>query len=290
MAGVTTMLAQGSVLSELPWNFGSVAAWVGLAGGVALAGRAAAAAATRPGSATTAIAALAAGLLAFLAFASPIGVLADGQLFAAHMLQHILLLLVVPLGIVLAMPREAIGALLARPALRPLSALLSMAPLAWLAGVGAMWAWHQPLACSAALASPAMGAVRDLSFLLAGTFFWWPIVGPVAAHRVEPPLGVAYLVSACIGCTVLGVAVTFAASTPCPVFVEVAAPLPVVERLRSMGFTPRIDQQTGGLIMWMLPCLIYLAASVSLLRRWYAAPPPTPARPSRPPRTLEGLP
>lgn len=274
MAGVTMMLAQGSVLSELPWNLGSAAAWSALAIGAGAAGLNWSSGRACRG--TRACASLFTGLLAFLAFASPIAVLAEGQLFAAHMLQHILLLLVVPLGIVLSLPRERTRRLFDRPSLRPLAALLSMAPLAWLAGVGAMWAWHQPLACSAALASPAMGAVRDVSFLLAGTFFWWPILGPIPTHRVAPPLGVAYLVSACIGCTVLGVAVTFAASTPCPVFVEVAAPLPAVERLRSMGFTPRIDQQTGGLLMWMLPCLVYLGASVSLLRRWYAAPQPGP--------------
>ena len=44
---------------------------------------------------------LVAGLSVFVfAFVSPLGVLADGFLFSAHMIQHLLLLLVVPLCLV----------------------------------------------------------------------------------------------------------------------------------------------------------------------------------------------
>ena len=43
------------------------------------------------------------------AFVSPLGVLADGFLFSAHMIQHLLLLLVVPLCLVLSLPRSVAG-------------------------------------------------------------------------------------------------------------------------------------------------------------------------------------
>lgn len=215
---------------------------------------------------------LAAALLTIAALVSPLATLADGELFVAHMLQHLLLLLVVPLLAVLALPAEGTERALRHRLLKPLARLLTIAPLCWLAGVGAMWAWHQPAACTAALVSPTMGLIRDVSFLVAGTLFWWPVVGPVSAHRVSGPVGLAYLVSACVGCTVLGVAVTFAPTSPCPLFATTTATSPLVDSLRARGFTPRVDQQLGGLLMWVAPCLLYIAVSAVVLRRWHAVP------------------
>ena len=36
--------------------------------------------------------------------------------------------------------------------------------------------------------------------------------------------------------------------------------------------TPGVDQQIGGLTMWVPGCLIYLTASMITLAQWYAAP------------------
>jgi len=188
------------------------------------------------------------------------------------MLQHLLLLLLAPLLFVAALPTIAARRALDVTPLRPLRTLLALAPLAWLSGVGAMWLWHQPAACTAALTHPTVALLRDSSFLLAGTYFWWPIAGPVAAHRITGPLALAYLVSACVGCTVLGVAVTFSPSAPCPLFAQSTPSLPLTESLRAGGFTPRLDQQLGGLLMWVAPCLLYMSMSVSVLRQWHKVP------------------
>jgi cytochrome c oxidase assembly factor CtaG len=209
-----------------------------------------------------------------VALAPPLARLANGELFVAHMLQHLLLLLVAPLLLVAALPPSATTRALQTPLLRPLNSLLALAPLTWLSGIGAMWFWHQPAACTAALTHPAVAVVRDASFLLAGACFWWPIAGAVQQHRVRGPLGMAYLVSACVGCTVLGVAVTFSPSAPCPLFAQTQPSLPLTESLRRGGFTPRLDQQLGGLLMWVAPCLLYMAMSVSVLRRWHEVPSP----------------
>ena len=44
-----------------------------------------------------------------LAYISPIGTLADGYLFSAHMVQHLLLLLVVPMCLLLSLPAVSIS-------------------------------------------------------------------------------------------------------------------------------------------------------------------------------------
>ncbi|HMN95403.1 MAG TPA: cytochrome c oxidase assembly protein [Phycisphaerales bacterium] len=249
-----------------------------------------------------------AGLLA-LGFVSPVGPLAEGVLFSAHMLQHLILLLAIPLvlwtliGAVVhahdpGSPRGGIGSTAGRttrfeagsgtgcapgcatarrddaragPA-RPgaLRRTLALPLVGGVLGVGAMWFWHDPAACNAALRHGAVAALRDLSLVLAGLAFWYPVLVRDARLRLAPPMAVAYLMVACAGCTALGIAITFASGAVCPAFG--IAPTPAaLEPLRAAGFSRSVDQQLGGLLMWVPPCLLYASVSLLLLRRWYAA-------------------
>src|ERR1043166_6266365 len=79
------------------------------------------------------LAALGVGLLTLC---SPLNALADGYLFSAHMMQHILLLLVVPALLLASLPPEFD---LSKPVRKLANPLTS-----WLFGVGAMWLWHAP--------------------------------------------------------------------------------------------------------------------------------------------------
>src|SRR6201981_3947635 len=69
-----------------------------------------------------------------LSFISPVNALANGYLFSAHMVQHILLVLIVPALLLLSLPRSF--------SLRPPLTSLSHPLIGWIAGVGAMWLWH----------------------------------------------------------------------------------------------------------------------------------------------------
>src|SRR5258706_4990032 len=99
-----------------------------------------------------------------LALASPLAVLASQYSFSAHMMQHLLLLLIVPLCAILAWPSS--------PAVADGNATqassLGMAALGWLAGVGAMWFWHVPALCTAAVQSSGVFAIQTCSLLVAG--------------------------------------------------------------------------------------------------------------------------
>ena len=70
-----------------------------------------------------------------LTLVSPLNALARGYLFSAHMLQHILLLLIVPAYFVLSLPRSL--------SLR-WPRFFAHPVVGWIAGVGAMWVWHWP--------------------------------------------------------------------------------------------------------------------------------------------------
>ena len=209
-------------------------------------------------------------LVLALVFVSPIGVLADGYLFSAHMVQHLALLLVAPIGMLLSLPRKQATEWFRRPAFDRVGHLFSIAWFGWICGVGAMWFWHVPALCSTAALSPAVGVLRDVSLFSAGVAFWWPIYAPCERYRLHPLSGIAYLFSACLGCTLLGIYITFAPIAVCPVFANPIDRIGIMNSLHNFGLTPGIDQRLGGLMMWVPPCVLYIGAIISLLCRWYA--------------------
>lgn len=209
---------------------------------------------------------LAAAAVLLLTLISPLAALAQGHLFTAHMLQHILLLLVVPALALLALPASArLPARLLNPA------------FCWLCGVGAMWVWHAPALCNAAAASRAVSAVQTLSLLALGTAFWWQVLAPCETQRISPLHGILYLFTACAACTVLGVILAFSPVTVCTAYLHPVDRLGIANPIDGRwGMTPQRDQQIGGLIMWVPMCLIYVCAIFCQLARWYAVPADNP--------------
>lgn len=201
-----------------------------------------------------------------LTLLSPLNTLADGYLFSAHMVQHILLLLIVPALLLLSLPRSV--SLAVRPR------LLGHPFVGWSAGVGAMWFWHAPALCNAAVVSRPVHALQTASLLLLGCGFWRQILAPREEERLSPPGAVLYLFSACIACSVLGIILTFSPVTVCSIYMmQPKDPLGMLNTIRAgWGFTPERDQQIGGLLMWVPMCLIYLGAMFAQMARWFAEP------------------
>ena len=212
------------------------------------------------------------GIVALIfAFVSPLGVLADGYLFSAHMLQHLLLLLVVPLCLMLSLPeRSSRVEWLNQTRFAPLLRVLAIPTVGWLCGLGIMWFWHVPSLCSAATENSLLGLLRSSTFLLAGMAFWWPIYAPIHAARLAAPTAIVYLFSACLGCTLLGIYITFTTISVCPAFANPVDRIGILTMLYDAGFTPAVDQQLAGLLMWVPPCTLYVGAIISLLCRWYS--------------------
>ncbi len=208
--------------------------------------------------------ALAVGILALF---SPINALSQGYLFSAHVLQHLLLQLVVPPLILLALPACRTEARRGRQ--RWTDAILSRPIITWAAGLGAMWIWHESSLCNAASSSPLVHLVQIVSLLVLGAMFWWPIVGRRLDQRLSPPWDVAYLFSACLGCTLLGILITFSPVSVCPVYLHPTDHLGILRWLQQRGWTPEMDQQLGGLLMWVPACLVYLTGIMGVLARWY---------------------
>ena len=206
----------------------------------------------------------------FLTLASPIDALADGYLFSAHMLQHLLLLLVVPPLILLGLPSTPVRDCFQSGRWKWLDWILCHPMATWFLGVGGMWLWHAPALCNAAVTSAWVHRLQYVSLLLMGFAFWWPIIGPWSKKRLSPLAGIIYLFSACIGCTVLGIIITFSPVEVCSIYLHPVDQLGILSVIQNQwGLTPAKDQQLGGLLMWVPACLIYFCGILGLLARWY---------------------
>jgi putative membrane protein len=190
-----------------------------------------------------------AGLLVVLvALVSPVDALAE-QMFLLHMIQHILLLDVVPILCILGFTR-----VLLRPATRRVQAVeRALGPLAHpvaavLLYVGVIWLWHAPGPYDATIRHPLVHVTEHLSFSVVGGLYWWHVLSPIRSrHRLRGIGPLAYMWSAKLGVGFLGVLLTFAPT----VLYDVYADKPDY-----WGMTPLTDQNVGGALMAIEQALV----------------------------------
>ena len=211
---------------------------------------------------------IAALLTGLLCFCSPLALLSAHYLFSAHMTVHVLLLLCAgPLLLLSLSPRSGrFAALFGFVQQHPVTG--------WLCGVGIMWLWHLPALFNHAMSSAHEGwslphLAEKASLLGAGLLFSAPVLHPNPRFRIGPLPAVLYLFTACIGCSVLGLLITFAPPGTYRFFLSGhdSAGLNAVI-LQQWGLTQAIDQQAAGLIMWVPCCLLYVSGAMYLLLRW----------------------
>lgn len=203
-----------------------------------------------------------------IALVSPLDYLADHVIFAAHMLQHLLLLLVVPPLFLAGFSRE--GFRLARRVIARLGwpARLVCRPFpSFITATAVVWTWHVPVFYEAALASEPLHALEHLSFLATALLFWWPIIRPEAHPAPMPDLfQFPYLLGAIITSSLLAAVITFA-----PTVLYVTYTDPAFSAVRaSLGLDPPSDQVLGGVMMWVGGGFWYLLAAGLVLVRWFA--------------------
>jgi putative membrane protein len=206
----------------------------------------------------------------FFTLVSPVDALADGYLFSAHMLQHLLLLLIVPPLILLSLSSAPVPEGFQCGRLKLMNWILRHPLITWFLGVGGMWIWHTPTLCNAAVTNGWIHRLQYVTLLLMGFAFWWPIIGPWGRQRLSPLAGMLYLFSACVGCTVLGIIITFAPVEVCSIYRHPLDQLGILPLIQDQwGLTPAKDQQLGGLLMWVPACLIYFCGIFGLFARWH---------------------
>lgn len=213
-----------------------------------------------------------------LALLSPIDHLAS-MLFTAHMVQHLLLMMVAAPLLLLANPlpaclwglprraRRAAGRLLTRNAApRKLLWALTLMPVAWVLYVGTVWIWHLPAAYEAALADHFLHDLEHVTFFGTALLFWWPIIDPAPRlhRRLHPAFGILYLLAATGQNTLLGALLALPERVLYPYYTTPP---------RLFDLSPLEDQALGGGIMWssghmyLIPILLVVARTLALEER-----------------------
>jgi cytochrome c oxidase assembly factor CtaG len=216
-------------------------------------------------------AAFLAGLAALaVALLSPIEAY-EGELFSVHMLQHMLLELVAAPLLLLGAPAtlalraaspSARGGLLAVLHSRVV-AVLSFPLLAWLLFAAVNWGWHFSALYDQALETPWLHDLQHLTFLGAALLFWWPVVGADPARwRLPYPVRLFYLFLAMPQNSFLGIALMSAPAALYPHYVT---------NIRSWGPTPAVDQNVGGMLMWVGGDVAFLLAMGLVVAAWVRA-------------------
>lgn len=218
--------------------------------------------------------AFAAGLVAlFVALVSPLDAL-GAALFSAHMVQHLLLILVAAPLLVLGMPlvtfvwalprawRHRLGGWGHRSRLRKAWRLLTQPMIAWVIHVSTLWIWHLPALFQATLHNDAIHALEHMSFLLTALLFWWTVIHPAGRRGMGYGSALLSLFAATLQGSVLGALMTFAATPWYPAYAASTA---------AWRLTPLEDQQLAGLIMWIPASVLYLLAVAALFVAWFSA-------------------
>lgn len=216
------------------------------------------------------------GLIAlFIALISPLDALSEA-LFSAHMVQHVILILVAapllvlgapPAALIWSVPRRwqrGLGRWWQRQrGLRAGWRILTQPLLVWTLHTLALWAWHVPALYQAALQNETLHALEHLSFFGTGLLFWRAIMSPFGRKKVATGPGrLLYIFTMALQSGGLGALMTF---SPRPWYGTYTS------TTTAWGLTPLEDQQLAGVIMWVPAGVVYLVAALVLLGSWLQA-------------------
>jgi putative membrane protein len=211
-----------------------------------------------PGRGRLAVFAL--GLLTILAaLVSPLDALGD-QLFVMHMVQHMLLLDIVPILLILGLTKGLLRPLTRRvhtierragPFAHPAFAVILYA--------GLLWIWHIPWMYDQAQGSSLVHVGEHLCFAAAGSLYWWHVLSPIRSRMRLGGMGpVAYMVSGKLLVGGLGVMLAF---MPASLYGHYQ------HHPRYWGLSAHFDQSLAGVVMALEQSIVMGIALVYLFVR-----------------------
>jgi len=207
------------------------------------------------------------GLLSlWVALASPLDTF-SGFVLTAHMLQHMLLMMVAPPLILLGAPliplvrglpifaaREFAGPFLNWSVANRIGHTLTNPVCALLLMGGVMFAWHTPALYELALASTSWHEVEHACFFITSIIFWWPVVQPWPSRAQWPRWAmVPYLLVADLQNTALSAILVFSDRVLYPSYAAIP---------RLFGFSAQEDQVAAGAIMWVVGSLAFILPAI----------------------------
>jgi putative membrane protein len=195
--------------------------------------------------------------------------------FAAHMLEHELLMLVAAPLLVLSRPlaillwglpaRLRLGWAVAANfgPVRRTWQVTTHAVTATLLQAAALWGWHAPALFDLALTNRGWHVIQHLSFLVTALLFWTAMlrgVGEPATHEhrgIRSGVAALCLFLASLVSGALGALMAFSQSPWYRGYADLG--------MAPFGLTPGEDQQVAGLLMWIPGGLIHAGAALAVI-------------------------
>lgn len=206
-----------------------------------------------------------------VALVSPLDAI-SGELFAVHMIQHLLLILIAAPLIVLGAPlfvafwalpakfRKRVGRHMQADSLwRTSWDVVSQPLLVWSAFFATLWLWHIPGLYEAALRNQLVHDLQHLGFMTSACLTWWILLNPMGRLKLSRGSGVLYLFTTSLHGAALGVLITFSPNSWYQYYASTT---------RAWGLTLLEDQQIAGIIMWMPACLVYVGLAAAIFALW----------------------
>ena len=195
----------------------------------------------------------------------------------AHMLQHVLLLLVAPPLLALARPwnrmwrglplglRRRVAQEVTQgrwsDGLRRTARFLGDPVPSWLLFSVTLAVWHIPFAYDATLRSPLVHAAEHALFFGTGLLFWTRVIdSPPWRSPLPDGVRAVYVASAMVVSWLLAIVLAFASS---PLYAPYAA-----EATRPGGISALTDQQFAAGVMWVPGSIPFTIAIIFIIYRW----------------------
>lgn len=196
----------------------------------------------------------------FFALFSPLDAVGDYYLFSAHMAQHLLLSLVGPPLLLLGLPGWLLQPLLRYRIASRIGKGVTHPVVAVTVFTANLWLWHAPPLYEVTLLNEQVHILCHLLYIATGLLFWWPLLSPL--QEGWPPLSLggklAYLFFSDMPMVLLGAGLTF--SPPLyPYYQHVP---------RMFGLSAAVDQQLGGLLMWIVGSIYFIVLASIFFLRW----------------------
>lgn len=210
-------------------------------------------------------------IVLFIALISPLDALSE-ELFSAHMVQHLLVMLVAAplfvigrfnLAVAWALPPRWTSRIWREWKWKHAWNVLTRPMSAFLLHNTAVWLWHMPRLYEAALHNEWLHFLEHASFFVTALLFWQvfaELTEEVSMRRsARFGLGIFLIFGTMLVSGFLGVLITFSRYVWYPIHIHETA---------LYGLTALEDQQLAGAIMWVPSGVVYLVAVLVVLGRW----------------------
>jgi putative membrane protein len=214
-----------------------------------------------------------AGGIGFLAF-SLLGPLEtyNENLFTLHMAQHLIIMQIATPMILLGRPvhlllramaprttKQTVSFLFGKSGPRYLVLAVTAPIIAFVLFNGNLGLWHLPMFYDAALRGEWVHHFQHILFAGFAMIYWWTIIDPVPRHhRILEVWAMGSVFLSMMISSIIGAIITLSNSVLYSFYLEAANP---------WGWSPLVDQQVGGLIMWVGSFFLYLIVLFALLAK-----------------------